>query len=109
MRRIARQLILLAAIALPAYAQQPARSTPHGAASATALADGVVRKVDKKAKTIILKHGPIPSIDMGPMTMEYRVKDASLLDKVKVGDQVKFAAEKTGDEFTVTHLERAAK
>jgi len=109
MRRIAFQLILLAGFALPAYAQPPARTTARGDAHATALAEGVVRKVDRKAKTIILKHGPIANLGMGPMTMEFNVKDASLPDKIKPGDRVKFAAEKTGDEFTVTHLERAAK
>ncbi len=112
MKRIAIQLILAAGLALPAYAQQMDHSAMGGASatqSAPSIADGVVRKVDRKAKTIILKHGAIPSLDMGPMTMQYRVKDASLLDKVKAGDEVKFSAVKAGGEYVVTHLERAAK
>jgi len=112
MKRIAFQLILAAGFALPAYAQQADHSAAGAARapqSPASIAEGVVRKVDRKAKSIILKHGPIPSLDMGPMTMQYRVKDASLLDKVKAGDKVHFRAEKIGGEYTVTSLERAAK
>jgi Cu/Ag efflux protein CusF len=76
----------------------------HGGAQA-ALADGEVRKVDKEAKKMTIKHGPIPSMDMPPMTMVYRVKDAAMLDKVKAGDKVKFSAEKIGGQFTVTEIE----
>ena len=112
MQRIARQLILAAAVALPAYAQQSDHTAARGDAQtsrAPSSVDGVVRKVDKRGKTIILKHGSIPNLDMGAMTMQYRVKDASLLDKVKAGDNVKFTAEMIDGQYTVTRLERAAK
>ena len=77
------------------------------ALAAAPLADGEVRKVDAKAKTITLKHGPIPSVDMGPMTMTFPVRDPALLAKVKAGDKVKFGAEKVGGEIVVTALEPA--
>ena len=72
---------------------------------AQALADGEVRKVDKAAKKITLKHGPIASIDMPAMTMVFQVDDPGLLDKVKPGDKVKFDARKAGDKYTVTRIE----
>jgi Cu/Ag efflux protein CusF len=74
---------------------------------AQALADGEVRKVDKAAKKITLKHGPIASIDMPPMTMVFQVDDPGLLDKIRPGDKVKFDARKTGDRYTVTRIEAA--
>jgi Cu(I)/Ag(I) efflux system protein CusF len=71
-------------------------------------ADGEVRRVDKDAQKITIRHGPLPSLDMPqPMTMVYRVKDAALLDRVKAGDKVKFEAEKIGGAFTVTKIEPA--
>ena len=70
--------------------------------------DAIVRKVDKEAKKITLRHGPLPELGMDePMTMVYRVKDAALLDKVKAGDKVKFHAENAGGVFTITKIERA--
>jgi Cu/Ag efflux protein CusF len=77
------------------------------AANHQALSDGEVRKVDKDAKKITIKHGPLANLDMPPMTMVFQVKDPSVLDKVKVGDKVKFQAEKVGGAFTITRLEAA--
>jgi Cu/Ag efflux protein CusF len=84
---------LMLAVALPALAQQ--------------LADGEVRKVDRKAGTVTIKHGPIPAIDMPPMTMVFEVKDKAMLKKVKAGDKVRFQAEmRPGGKATVTEIER---
>src|SRR5262245_54774014 len=72
------------------------------------LVEGEVRKVDKDAKKLTIRHGPLPQLDMPtPMTMVYQVKDPALLEKVKAGDKVQFAAEKTGGAYTVTRIEPA--
>ena len=76
-------------------------------AHAADLADGEVRKVDKEAQKITIKHGRIPSIDMPSMTMVFRVKDPAMLDKVKAGDKIKFDAAKLGGAYTVTKLQPA--
>jgi Cu/Ag efflux protein CusF len=68
---------------------------------------GEVRKVDKEAGKITLKHGEIRNLEMPPMTMTFRVKDRAQLDKVKQGDKVRFTAEKVGSTYTVTLLEPA--
>jgi Cu(I)/Ag(I) efflux system protein CusF len=72
----------------------------------TTLADGEIRKVDKEAKKLTIRHGPIPSLDMPPMTMVFQVKDPALLEQVKAGDKVKFEAEKTGGAYIVTRIEK---
>jgi Cu/Ag efflux protein CusF len=41
------------------------------------------------------------------MTMVYRLKDPALLKPVKVGDQVKFEAEKADNGYVVTNLQKA--
>jgi len=71
------------------------------------LADGEIRKVDKDAKKITIKHGPVPSIEMPAMTMVFQVKDASLLERVKAGDKVRFDAQKIGGQYFVTKIEPA--
>jgi len=75
--------------------------------AATHLTDAEVRKVDKAAGKITLKHGEIKNLDMPPMTMVFGVKDKALLDKVKAGDKVKFSAEKEGGQYVVTGVEAA--
>ena len=76
-------------------------------APASALADGEVRKVDREAGKITLRHGPVPSMDMPAMTMVYGVKGPAVLQHLSVGDKVKFAAEKSDAGYTVTRIERA--
>jgi len=81
------------ALALPALAQD--------------LTDAEVRKVDKAAAKLTLKHGEIKHLDMPPMTMVFRVRDARLLDGVAVGDRVRFTAEKIDGNYTVTSIAKA--
>jgi Cu/Ag efflux protein CusF len=72
-----------------------------------APSEGEVRKVDKDAKKITIKHGPLQNLDMPAMTMVFQVKDPAMLEQVKAGDKVKFQAEKVGGALTVTAIEKA--
>lgn len=78
---------------------------PQHIAQADALTDGEIRKVDKEAKKITIKHGPIANLDMPGMTMVFQVQDPALLDRVTAGDKVKFAADKIGGTYIVTRIE----
>jgi Cu(I)/Ag(I) efflux system protein CusF len=74
----------------------------------SATADGEVKKIDAAAGKISIRHGPVKKFDMeDPMTMIYRVKDPSILKTVKVGDKVKFDADRENGVFTVTKIEKA--
>lgn len=87
-----------------------AHSHDHAASAASAAAPetvGEVRKIDKEAKKITLKHGEIKNLGMPSMTMVFQVTDPALLEKVKVGDKVKFTAEKSGASFAVSAIEPA--
>lgn len=107
--------LVLCSAAAAAFAQQPAAAghdTHHadaGAATATAaddMSEGEVRKVDKATGKITLRHGPIRNLDMPPMTMVFKATDPKLLDKVKVGDKVRFLAGRgEGGGFTVEAME----
>jgi Cu/Ag efflux protein CusF len=80
---------------------------PAHAQEATALSQGEVRKVDKEAKKITIKHGPLANLDMPAMTMVFQVKDPALLDQAKPGDKVSFRAEKEGGTYFLTELKLA--
>jgi len=76
-------------------------------AQAPEMTAGEIRKVDKDAKKITIKHEPMPKLDMPAMTMVFQVKDPAMLEQVKAGDKVKFEAQKLGGAFTVTRIEAA--
>jgi Cu(I)/Ag(I) efflux system periplasmic protein CusF len=85
------------------------KSAAEPAQSSDAMVEGEIRKVDKDAKKITIKHGPLAKLDMPAMTMVFQVKDPAMLDRVKAGDKVMFHAEKIDGAFTVTAIEPAAK
>ena len=69
------------------------------------MADGEVRKVDKAAGKVTLRHGPLENLGMPGMTMVFRAADPKMLEGLKEGDKVKFSAERVNGAFTVTHIE----
>jgi Cu(I)/Ag(I) efflux system protein CusF len=78
--------------------------------AAKEMADAEIRKIDKEAKKITLKHGPIKNLDMPGMTMVFQVRDPVLLDKLAklaVGDKIKFSAEQQQGAYVVTGAEKA--
>ncbi len=106
----ARALILAATMSLTlshaAYADDAHhKKTDAKAATRATLTEGEIRKVDKDTKKITIKHAPITNLDMPAMTMVFQVKDAAMLDQVKAGDKINFAADKVNGAYTVIQLE----
>ncbi len=93
MKRLSTLLATLA-ISAPLLAQTPS-------------IDGEVTKIDLAQARVTLKHGEIKNLDMPPMTMVFRVSNPKLLERVAVGDKVRFAAEKVNGSYTVTALVKA--
>ena len=73
--------------------------------AAPALADGEIRKVDKDASKLTIRHGELKDLGMPPMTMVFRVQDKAMLNQVAPGDKVRFTAAKIDGALTVTTLE----
>jgi len=86
-----------------AHHTTPAAST---ATNGLPTAEAEVRRIDLQAGKVSLKHGDIPNLDMPPMTMVFQVKDATWLQQIKVGDKVRFTADKVNGAYTVMSLER---
>lgn len=80
---------------------------PLGWAQAPEWVDAEVRKVDKEAGRLTLKHAEIKSLDMPPMTMVFRVRTPAILDGLAVGDRVRFQLVREAGQFIVTAIQRA--
>lgn len=81
----------------------------HWEARAQALpVAGTVTKIDEAAGKITLRHGPIKKLDMEEgMTMVFKAQAPEMLKQVKVGDKVRFDAEKVNGQMTVTEIQKA--
>jgi Cu(I)/Ag(I) efflux system protein CusF len=93
-----------ALVAANGIAPQLACAQAGGDAAMTA---GVVRKVDKEAGKVTIRHEPLRNLDMPAMTMVFRVKDPAMLDQLKPGDKISFVADKVEGNFTVMRFEPA--
>ena len=110
--------ILSAGFCVSAWAQTAAPIAPAAPATdaiATKkmdpkdMSEAEVRKIDKDAKKITLKHGPIKNLEMPGMTMVFQVRDAALLDKLVLlvpGDKIMFSAEQQQGAYVVTGAEK---
>ena len=106
MRTLNIAVALLVAAVAPTVVQAQANAT-QGAPAASVNTDGEVRKIDKEQGKVTLKHGPIANLDMPGMTMIFKVADAKLLETIKEGDKVRFAADRVNGAMTVTAIEVA--
>ncbi len=109
-------LVALAALVLPLSAALAANHDAHGAMNGAAhgsadstlradaaMADGVIKKVDKGGGKLIIAHGPLPN-GMPAMTMAYRVKEAGWLEQLKVGERIRFSTDE--GMTTIVRFER---
>lgn len=71
------------------------------------MTEGEVRKLDKEQGKVTLKHGDIANLGMPGMTMVFKVSEKAMLDQVKEGDKVRFAADMINNQLTVTKIEQA--
>ncbi|RZI40448.1 efflux RND transporter periplasmic adaptor subunit [Herbaspirillum sp. HC18] len=84
----------------PVESMQPAAGPTHRGA-------GRIEKIDPDS--ITLSHGPIPSLQWGPMTMPFKLPAGGLPRHVAVGDRVAFEIRQTPDgEYQVTSITPAA-
>jgi len=95
---------------LPAFATDIRGIAPSAARAPGNTSDqpvrgtGVVKAVDNAQGTVTLAHDPIKSINWPSMTMEFKVRDKTLLDTAKTGARVDFTLEKVGNDYIVTSM-----
>ena len=105
--------LVFAAAAVSAQSTTPTDRAAHhltttsAPTSSVAWTEGEVRKVDKAAGKVTLRHGRIENLDMPGMTMVFRATDPRLLNGLKEGDKVRFVAGLANGALTVSTIERA--
>lgn len=107
---------ILAAATLAVAAQAQAGHAEHDhaghaaaaattAAPAVVQAEGEVRKLDRAAGKLTLRHGPIASLEMPAMTMAFRVTEPKVFEGLAVGDKVRFSTRRIDGAYTITAIE----
>jgi Cu(I)/Ag(I) efflux system periplasmic protein CusF len=104
---ISAALLVFSALNSTAQTAAPAAPTTAAMPATKEMAEAEVRKVDKDAKKVTLKHGPIKNLDMPGMTMVFQVRDEKLFDLLVAGEKIKFSAEQLQGAFVVTAVEKA--
>lgn len=77
---------------------------PAAGAQVAHEANGTIKKIDAKAGSVVISHGPVNSLSWPPMTMGFKVKDKDLLAKLSVDKKVDFSFIKEGDDYIVTKV-----
>jgi Cu/Ag efflux protein CusF len=102
-----RRHLLQTLVTLSTVAALSGATSAAWAVTDASWADGEVKRIDTAAGKLQIKHGPIASLNMPPMTMLYKVKDASMLSGLAVGQLIRFKAEKIDGQYVVTAIEKA--
>ncbi|MEG0975435.1 MAG: copper-binding protein [Comamonas sp.] len=117
MKIILSAIAISAALAAPAFAQDHAKQTGHGAAPAASAANatsntaaagmtaGEIIRIDTRSDKLTIRHEEIKNLDMPPMTMVFGLKDATLTAQFKPGDKVLFRAEEQGGTLVIAKIE----
>ena len=98
--------VFVAALSFGAAAATHAQTPQTAAGTTDAMSTGVIKKVDKSAGKLTIKHGPLKNLGMDAMTMVFTVTDPAMLDEVKVGDKINFIADEKNGKLIVTALEK---
>ena len=68
-------------------------------------ATGRIDLVDSAEKAVTIEHAPVASLNWPGMTMEFKLADAALLEKIRPGDKVVFEfTERGSGEWVITSL-----
>ncbi len=93
--------------AVPAPQGETKAGAPgSGATQATHRGEGRVEAVDAAQASITVAHGAIASLKWPAMTMDFKVKDATLLRTLKPGEWIVFdLAGEPGGEYTIVRVQ----
>lgn len=74
----------------------------------TGTGEGEVRRIDKASGKVTLRHGPLQGLDMPAMTMVFQTRNPALLERLKVGEKIRFSVSRDGNAFTLETAEPAS-
>ena len=74
-------------------------------AAQVGTAVGEVRRIDLDANKVTVAHDAIEGLNMRAMTMVMQAPERALIEKLAVGDKVKFTVARNGGAFTLQAIE----
>jgi len=86
-------------VTIAAKATEPSKEQLSG------MVKGQVLRVDNDMSRILIKHQELTGLGMPAMTMVFSVPDRSLLEGIKEGERIKFAAQVAPHGLSVTRLQ----
>jgi len=107
--KIAALILSIAAAGASVAAGIDGMEQPNAQASATAASEyseGEILTLYKGDGQVTIKHGEIKNLHMSAMTMMFGVKEKSMLDKLRVGDKVKFKALEKSGALMITEIKK---
>jgi Cu/Ag efflux protein CusF len=75
-----------------------------GATWAAEMTDGTIKKIDAAQNKVTIKHAELKALDMPSMTMVFFAGEGVDIAKLKVGQKIKFAADRVNGRITVTEI-----
>lgn len=109
MKRVFLVIFFAAGAAGGAFAQQDSMGqhgmqTAPAAGEKTAKGTGLIQQIDRDKGAVTIKHGPLPALNMGAMTMTYTVKDGRQLAKLQPLQKVEFDLTYNGRNYVITGI-----
>jgi Cu/Ag efflux protein CusF len=98
-------LVVAMAFSLPAHAMGEKMPLENPATAHKISGTGTVVSANAAKGSIILKHEPIPALGWPKMTMQFKARNKTQLEKLKKGDQVEFQLEKSGQEYAISDIQ----
>ena len=104
-----RSIAILASIALCALFALPAQAdkgaAPKSAASQVHKGQGTIKAVDEKTGKLNIAHGPISSLNWPAMTMDFQVRDKSMLKGLAAGQNIDFdVVQQSPGQFVISRI-----
>ena len=73
--------------------------------SYSVMAVGDVRAIDREAGSLTVDHGPLLNLSIPAAVRVFQVADKTILDTMKVGDEIRFIADDIAGQLTITRIE----
>ena len=68
------------------------------------VVEGKVVAIEAKTDNLTIAHDAIPNLDVGPTTMVFKAASSSMIQKIKMGEKIRFSAVRMNGQLTFTSL-----
>lgn len=104
--RFIKTSVLVQAVVMNFAYANDTKPLPDVATSAAQWVKAEVRKIDIDNNKITLRHEPLTELNMGAMTMVFRVDDGSLLKGLTAGDRIKFIPVNRAGQLLIISIQK---